>query len=103
MRSRGRPRTLLSVPCDKHGDGACPSPNGCVNRRLRAGLPVVRPMGKREARRLASAAVAMWARAALEIGSPILDDHGQPIDPDGPDHDAVRDAIDEMLDLLDPS
>lgn len=35
----GRPRLLLLVPCDKHGDAPCPSPNGCKNRRERAGLP----------------------------------------------------------------
>lgn len=33
-----RPRSLLSVPCDTHGDGPCPSPKGCKNRRQRAGL-----------------------------------------------------------------
>ena len=33
-----RPRTLLLVPCDTHGDGPCPSPKGCANRRERAGL-----------------------------------------------------------------
>lgn len=34
-----RPRRLLNVPCDTHGEGPCPSPKGCANRRARAGLP----------------------------------------------------------------
>ena len=42
----GRPRTLLSVPCDTHGDGPCPSPKGCINRRLRAGLGKPKPRTK---------------------------------------------------------
>lgn len=33
-----RPRLLLLVPCDTHGGNPCPSPGGCKNRRLRAGL-----------------------------------------------------------------
>lgn len=37
--TRGRPRTLLAVPCDTHGAGPCPSRKGCANRRARAGLP----------------------------------------------------------------
>ena len=93
----GRPRTLLSVPCDVHGDAPCPSPKGCANRRERAGLAVHRPLGKREAVRLARLQVAAWARAALDAGSPILDGTGEALDPDGREYELVRDALDAVL------
>ncbi len=93
----GRPRVLLSVPCDTHGDGPCPSPKGCANRRARAGLAVDRPLGKREAMRLARAMVAAWARASLDVGAPILDAGGKPLDPDGRDYEVVREMMDVLL------
>lgn len=93
----GRPRTLLSVPCDTHGDAPCPNASGCKNRRERAGLPIVRPLGKREAMRLARAMAAAWCRASLGVGAPILDGTGQPLDPDGRDYERVREALDELL------
>lgn len=93
-----RPRTLLSVPCDTHGDGPCANASGCKNRRERAGLPPVsRPVGRREAARIARAQVAAWARASLDVGAPISDADGRPMDPDGRDYEYVREALDEVL------
>lgn len=96
----GRPKTLLSVPCDVHGLAPCPSPKGCTNRRERAGLAVDRPLGKREAMRLARAMVAAWGRASLDVGAPILDGAGEPLDPDGRDYEMVRAAMEMVLDGL---
>lgn len=93
----GRPRTLLSVPCDTHGDSPCPNSSGCKNRRERAGLPIVRPLGKREAMRLARATAVAWCRASLDAGAPILDGTGQRLDPDGRDYERVRESLDELL------
>lgn len=96
-----RPRTLLSVPCDTHGDGPCPNASGCKNRRERAGLPIVRPLGKREARRLAASLAAGWIRASLDVGAELQDRSGDTLDPEGRDYGRVRDALDELLAELD--
>lgn len=97
----GRPRTLLRVPCDTHGDAPCPNPSGCKNRRERAGLPVVRPLGKREARRLAASLAAGWIRASLDVGAEITGRDGKALDPESRDHEQIRDALDELLAELD--
>ena len=57
-----RPKTLLLVPCDAHGDGPCPSRKGCANRRARAGLPPAKsgPTGGKRRQ-----------RAKLESGAPV--------------------------------
>ncbi len=74
----GRPvsaetRLLLSVPCDVHGAAPCPSLKGCQNRRARAGLaPVPRPMGPREAQRIAAGIAASWLESTLAADPAIL-------------------------------
>ena len=98
---RGRPRTLLAVPCDTHGSEPCPSPNGCLNRRERAGLTVARKLGKREAQRIAAAQVAGWTRAALEAGAEITGPDGALLDPESREWGLVRDAVDALLAELD--
>ena len=64
-----RPKTLLLVPCDAHGDGPCPSRKGCANRRARAGLPPAKsgPTGnERRQRAKPEGARAAKLRAKLE-------------------------------------
>lgn len=100
-RGPGRPRTLLAVPCDTHGDAPCPNPGGCVNRCERAGLPIVRLPGKREARRLAASLAAGWIRASLNAGAELTERDGSTLDPESRDYGRVRDALDELLTELD--
>ena len=98
---RGRPLSdstlrLRAVPCDVHGDGPCPQRRACKNRRARAGLPPV--VGVREARRLAAAQVASWARGTLAIDPEILGADGAPLSRKGLERvlDAIEDLIKEL-------
>ena len=65
MSARGRPRSLLKVPCDTHGAGPCPSPKGCANRRERAGLPAAQSGTSRAERRRRSEPERAAARVAV--------------------------------------
>lgn len=95
---RGRPPSsatlrLRAVPCDVHGDGPCPQRRACKNRRARAGLPPL--LGKREARRIAAARVASWARGTLAADPEILGHAGASLSRKG--RERVLDAIEELI------
>lgn len=84
---------LRAVPCDLHGDGPCPRRHACKNRRERAGLAPL--LGKREARRIAAAQVASWARGTLAADPEILGHAGAPLS--YAEREMVLDAVEDIV------